>query len=53
MMFQFDSQFKDKNIFFTLVMLVIVVNSCVLSLTDYHSLSKEIYDEREMHMMKR
>ena len=48
-----DSRFEDEDVFFASVMLMIVVDSCVLSLNDCHSLSREIYDERETHTMKR
>ena len=53
MMFRFDSQFENERRFFAFVMLVIVTQNCVLLLNDYHSLSREMCDEREMHMMKR
>ena len=52
-MSRFDSRSEDEDVSFAPVMLVVVVDSCVLSLNDFHSLSREIYDEREAHTMGR
>ena len=52
-MSRFNSRSEDEDVSFAFVVLVVVVDSCVLSLNDCHSLSREIYDEREAHTMKR
>jgi len=43
---------KNHN-FFALMMFMIVILKLYSLLDDCHSLSKKIYDERKMHMIKR
>ncbi len=53
-MFWFNSWFEDERWFLcTHDAYNCNVENCVLLLNDCHSLSREICDEREMHMMRR
>ncbi len=53
-MFWFNLWFKDERHFLCIYDACDYnVENCVLLLNDCYSLSREICDEREMHMMKR